>query len=101
MKDAVERFSQLKSRRDGIQNQYIAMQGKLESAKEGYQAIMQELQGLGIGSLDELNAKILELESMVNDNVDSAHKLMDVIEEKMHELDSEKVGVAVNGRESE
>ena len=88
---AIEKFAAVKRRLDSAQERVSKLSGKLEGAREHYNSIMVELKRFGIGSIDELNDKIAELEGVVISELTGSEGTLTEIEEAERAFDSEEV----------
>lgn len=89
---SIDKFTNLKNKRDALSRQLATYQGKLDSAKDRYQDIMRELASYGIGSVGELQAKIFEIDKQIVDGVQEAERLLVEMEEQLREIDNQEIG---------
>jgi DNA repair exonuclease SbcCD ATPase subunit len=80
---AIERFTQLKKKRDALSNQLATLQGKLDSSRDRYNDILRELQTYNIGSLDELKREIANLDEQIEQELSQAEVYVAQLEEEL------------------
>jgi uncharacterized coiled-coil DUF342 family protein len=98
--ELIDKFAQLRRRRDDLQARHMQMKAKVETARERYAAIMAELNQYGIGSLDELNAKLSSISNQIETELTNADGLLSQIEELERAIYSEEASAAGNGGKS-
>jgi uncharacterized coiled-coil DUF342 family protein len=80
---ALERFTTLKKKRDALSNQLATLQGKLDSSRDRYNDIMRELAVYKIGSVDELQQHISNLNQQIERGLDEAEALLAKMEQEL------------------
>lgn len=87
---SVDRFTQLKARRDILSNQLATLNGRLSSSRDRYNDIMRELAAYGIGSVDELRKESLSLSTRLDQHLDAAEAQIAKMEQDLKQLDAQQ-----------
>lgn len=84
----VDEFTIAKQRRDALSVQLATFKGKLDSTRDRYNSIMRELSvNHGIGSFDELKAKVVEVKALIVAKTAEADLVLKRVEEQLREID--------------
>jgi hypothetical protein len=92
-----ERFAALKQKRDELQKMLIKQNTIVESGRARYANIISELEKFGVGNLQELKAKIADMQTAVNTTLTQAEAALKQIEDKINEIENKEINASVGG----